>query len=99
MGERNGIAYAVFDASLDEVENWNVTVRSRVPPMQGATLMELAVEMGVDAQEFNRTIDAYNAACPSSDGFDPLVLDGLSTTSVAKSQLGWPIVSTIRAGL
>ena len=94
MGERNGIAYAVFDASLDEVENWNVTVRSRVPPMQGATLMELAVEMGVDAQEFNRTIDAYNAACPSSDGFDPLVLDGLSTTSVNPKKSNWarPIV-------
>ena len=95
MGERHGIAYAVFDASLDEVQNWTVTVRSRVPPLQGATLKDLAVEIGVDDQELIRTIDAYNAACPTSDGFDPLTLDGLSTTGVDPRKSNWarPIVT------
>ena len=95
MGERHGVAYAVFDASLDEVENWTVTVRSRVPPLQGATLADLAVEMGVDAQELTLTIDAYNAACPTSDGFDPLASDGLATSGVNPKKSNWarPIVT------
>ncbi|MDP6345402.1 MAG: FAD-dependent oxidoreductase, partial [Alphaproteobacteria bacterium] len=39
MAQRHGIAYAVFDAGLDDVENWPVTVRSRVPPIEAESLM------------------------------------------------------------
>ena len=89
MEQRHGIAYAVFDAGLDDVENWQVTVRSRVPPLQSETLEGLAEAMGVDGQEMTATIDAYNAACPPSDQFDPLQLDGLATQGVEPKKSNW----------
>ncbi|MEK9723548.1 MAG: FAD-binding protein, partial [Rhodospirillaceae bacterium] len=89
MGERHGIAFAVFDAGLDDVENWPVTVRSRVAPHQADTLDELAGLIGVDAGELAETVAAYNAACPPADGFDPLKLDGLATRGLKPKKSNW----------
>jgi tricarballylate dehydrogenase len=89
MAQRHGIAYAVFDAGLDDVENWPVTVRSRVPPIEAESLMELARAIGVDARDFLATVEAYNGACPTSDGFDPLHTDGLSTTGLEPRKSHW----------
>ena len=94
MGERNGIAYAVFDASIDDIENWQMTVRSRVPPFEEGSLWELANSIKVDAQEMMATIDTYNKACPSSEEFDPLTLDRLATSGITPRKSNWarPIV-------
>ena len=89
MAQRHGIAYAVFDSRLDEIENWPVTVRSRVPPIQAESLSELANAMEVDERNFLATVEAYNQACPASDGFDPLQTDGLSTTGLAPRKSHW----------
>ncbi len=89
MAQPHGIAFAVFDSKLDEVENWPVTVRSRVPPIQAESLSELANAMDVDARNFLATMDAYNRACTASDGFDPLQTDGLSTTGLAPRKSHW----------
>ncbi len=95
MGQRHGIAYAVFDAGLDDVENWPIAVRSRVPPLEADTLAGLAAEMDIDADEFRATIKAYNAACPVPDGFQPLQPDGLATQGVEPKKSNWarPIIT------
>ena len=54
MAQPEGLAFAVFDAGLDDVDNWQVTVRSRVPPYQGDTWAELASAMGVDGDRWRR---------------------------------------------
>ena len=87
--EAEGIAYAVFDAKLDDVAGWPATVRSRVAPMQAGTLADLAAMMGVPAHEFETSIAAFNAACPDEGEFDPLHLDGLSTQGVAPAKSNW----------
>ncbi len=94
MAQRHGIAYAVFDAGLDDVENWQVTVRSREAPLKADSLEELAREMEIDPREFTATIEAYNAACPAADGFDFMRPDGLATQGLEPRKSNWarPIV-------
>ena len=89
MEERNGIAYAVFDRSLEDIENWPVTVRSRVPPFEAENLDDLAVAINVNPQEMVATIKSYNVACKPSDRFNPLQLDGLGTSGIAPKKSNW----------
>lgn len=90
MGQRHGIAYAVFDAGLDDVENWPVTVRSRIPSIEAETLEELAELMEVDVRDFTDTVAAYNQACPEDgSAFDPLTTDGLATSGITLRKSHW----------
>jgi tricarballylate dehydrogenase len=94
MAQRQGIAYAVFDAGLDDVANWQVTVRSREAPLTADTLEGLARAMSIDPREFLATVEAFNAACPPQDGFDYMRPDGLSTAGLEPRKSNWarPIV-------
>jgi tricarballylate dehydrogenase len=83
-----GVAYAILDAKLDEIENWRRTVRSDVPPIEAASLDELADEIGVPAVRLKATVDAYNAAC-TGDDFDPYKVDGLSTDGLFPPKSNW----------
>lgn len=73
------IAYAVFDGRIEDVPGWRRSVRSDVPPFAAATIEGLAELIGVDPRRLRRTVDGYNAACPDSEGFQPLQVDGLAT--------------------
>jgi tricarballylate dehydrogenase len=85
----DGIAYCILDAKIDDVPNWQRSVRSDQPPITAATLPELAGKLGIDAGELAATVDAYNAACPTG-AFKPLELDGLATkTSYAPKKSNW----------
>lgn len=78
LEQREGIAWAIFDAKIDEVPNWKRSVRSDQPPISAASIEELADLLGVDRDALRRTIDSYNEACTPGN-FEPLSLDGLST--------------------
>jgi tricarballylate dehydrogenase len=73
-----GIAYCLLDAKIDDVPNWQRAVRSDQPPISAATLPELASKLGLDGEELEATVAAYNAACRGGT-FKPLELDGLAT--------------------
>jgi tricarballylate dehydrogenase len=75
----DGIAYVILDSRIDDVPNWRKSVRSDQQPIKAQTLSALAEQIGVPADELEATVAAFNAACPSSDGFDPLRPDGLRT--------------------
>lgn len=94
MGQRHGIAYAVFDAGLDDVENWQVTVRSREAPLRADTLEDLARAMDIDPREFTATVEAFNAACPTASAFDFMAPDGLATEGLEPRKSNWarPII-------
>jgi tricarballylate dehydrogenase len=83
-----GVAYAILDAKLDEIENWRRTVRSDVPPIEAKSLDVLAIEIGVPAARLKATVDAYNAAC-RGDKFDPHKVDGLSTEGLFPPKSNW----------
>ena len=89
MAQPEGLAFAVFDAGLDDVDNWQATVRSRVPPHEAASLAELAALMGVDGDQLAATVAAFNAACPSAADFDPMQPDGLATVDLEPRKSNW----------
>jgi len=73
-----GIAWAVFDARIDDVPNWRRSVRSDQPPIRANSIAELAAALGVDAITLQATLDTYNNACGNGT-FDALRTDGLAT--------------------
>ena len=77
--QTHSIAYAVFDARIDDVPNWRRAVRSDVAPFEASTLADLAEQLSLDARVLRRTIDAFNEACPRQGMFKPLATDGLAT--------------------
>lgn len=79
LEQTDGIGYVILDAKLNDVPNWQRSVRSDVPPHSAPTLAALGEELGLDPVVLQNTVDAYNAACPNAAGFKPLELDGLHT--------------------
>jgi len=77
--QRDGIAYCVLDTRIDGIANWQRCVRSDVPPERDADLRALGAKLGFDGAEAERSIAAYNAACPSDAKFDPTVLDAVAS--------------------
>ncbi|KAJ9630068.1 hypothetical protein H2204_008723 [Knufia peltigerae] len=54
-------------------------------PIKADTIQELATLMGVNPAGLQKTIDAFNAACPrDSSGFEPTKLDGLCASEGLK---------------
>ena len=89
MAQTEGIAFAITDAKLDDVPNWQKSVRTDQPPVEAETPATLADALGIDREGFTRTLGDYNAACRSEDGFKPLALDGLATESLSPPKSNW----------
>ena len=84
----DGIAYAIFDATIEDVPNWRKSVRSDQPPIAANSISDLARATGIDPVGLERTVLAYNNAC-TAGVFSPLVLDGLSTTNLQPRKSNW----------
>lgn len=83
-----GIAYTILDAKLDDVPNWQSTVRSDQPPVEAADIASLAQQLGIPAAALEATVARYNAACGGGE-FKPLELDGLSTSGLVPPKSNW----------
>ena len=57
-------------------------------PIEANTLGELAEKLGVDAEQMEKTVAEYNAACRPGD-FNPTDLDGLSTEGLTPPKTNW----------
>jgi tricarballylate dehydrogenase len=79
LEQPDGIAFVILDSRLDDVPGWRRSVRSDQPPISADSVPELAEKLSLNAGELERTVAAYNAACPPAGAFDPLVADGLAT--------------------
>lgn len=86
--QRDGIAYLILDAKIDDVPNWKKSLRTTQPAITGATLAELARKIGVDANELQKTVESYNASCREGV-FKPLQLDGLATSDLVPRKSNW----------
>ena len=88
-----GVAYAVFDAGLDDVAGYRRAIRSECPPHTADSLTALARLLDVPADAFAATVAGFNAHVPShvpgtTAGFDPTRCDGRATgpgLNIAKS--------------
>jgi tricarballylate dehydrogenase len=104
-----GVAFAILDSRLFAIADYQRAIRSEVPPVQAATLVELAHQIDVDADGLQATVAAYNAACSSDPAtFDATRRDGLAADGAlqpSKSNwaralatppfLAWPLVGAV----
>ena len=89
LDQPEGIAYAFFDATIDDIPNWQKTVRTTVPPYEAETIKELSKMIGLPVNETESTLEAYNAACNLGGSFDPLGIDNLSTRELSPKKSNW----------
>jgi len=84
----DGIAWAIFDAKLADVPNYQMAIRTDQPPIEADNLAGLSAQIGVPAESLAATVEAYNAACMPG-AFRALEVDGLSTTGLIPKKSNW----------
>ena len=90
LEQPEGLAWAVFDAGLDDAPHWRVTVRSDREPLEAPSAEALAEAAGLDPAALAATLAAYNAACPEDgSAFRPDGLDGLATRGLRPPKSNW----------
>lgn len=77
------IAYAIVDS--EGVERFMPSVFT---PIVDDTIEGLASQLGIDPAAAKKTIDAFNAACPSGP-IDQMILDGKATTGLTPEKTNW----------
>ncbi|MCC7414251.1 MAG: FAD-binding protein, partial [Gammaproteobacteria bacterium] len=82
------IAWVVYDRRIDDVPNWQRSIRSDQPPIEAATLESLAAKLGIPGAALARTVAAYNRACGDGE-FKPLEPDGLATHALVPAKSNW----------
>ncbi len=83
--------FAVLDSRLNNIENFGRAIRSQVAPYEAQTLRELSELISVPADQFEKTVLAYNTACVGDPAqFDATIKDGLATESgLARPKSNW----------
>ena len=103
------IAYAILDAALLDIPDYDRAIRSEVAPVRAGSIAELAAQLEIPAAALAGTVRAYNAACTGEVArFDATRKDGLATApglSPPKSNwarplarapfLAWPLAGAI----
>ena len=77
------IAYAIVDS--DGVGRFMPSVFT---PIVDDTIEGLASKLGIDPKAAKKTVDVFNAACPSGP-IDQMVLDGKTTTGLTPEKTNW----------
>lgn len=86
----DGICYVIFDAKVEDIPRWKTSIRSDQPAFSAPTLTGLADKLGLPAAALDRTVSAFNAACPADEsGFDPFKLDHRGTVGLAIDKSHW----------
>jgi tricarballylate dehydrogenase len=86
--QRDGIAWMIADARLDDVPNWQKGSRTDQAPVTADSIAELALALGLPAEALVATVDGYNAACAEGE-FKPLEKDGLATRGLTPPKSNW----------
>jgi tricarballylate dehydrogenase len=103
------VAYAILDAELLEIPDYDRAIRSERPPLRAPSIVELAAQLGIPGTALAETVAAYNRACTGDPArFDASCADGLASgpgLAPPKSNwarplarapfLAWPIVGAI----
>ena len=74
------MAYAILDARLRDIPDYQRAIRSEVAPYQAESIGELATLLGIAPQALQETVARYNAAAVGDPTrFDAARLDGLAS--------------------
>ena len=86
--QRDGLAWLVVDARIEDVPNWRKGSRTDQKPITAGSVEELAERIEVPADRLRATLDAYNGACDEGT-FKPLERDGLATRGLQPPKSNW----------
>ncbi|MEP3330051.1 FAD-dependent tricarballylate dehydrogenase TcuA [Sedimentitalea sp.] len=78
------VGYVIIDS-----RSLKLFMPSVFPPIEAATIEELADKMGLPAQALRATVDGFNAACGDTSNFHPTELDGVCTTGITPPKTNW----------
>ena len=84
------IAYMITDQKMYNIPNYEEALQTDIPAIVGETIEDIAIQMGVNAENLKHTIDEFNAACPTGE-FIYNRIDGLATTGLALNKSNWSI--------
>ncbi|UCH23624.1 MAG: FAD-binding protein, partial [Deltaproteobacteria bacterium] len=88
LEQEGGLVYFICDSKIEEVPNYARRIKTEKEPIKGKSITELAVKLGIDSTQLERTIREYNTAV--QDGhFDPSVLDGKCTIGIKPPKSNW----------
>ena len=73
------IAWAILDCRLHDIAGYERAIRSELPPLQAASIAELAGLAGISPHGLERTVAGYNTACTG----DPARFDATRTDALA----------------
>lgn len=88
FAQRDGIAWLILDAGIEDVPNWRRGNRTDQPPVTAGSIAELAAAIGIDAVALEATVAHFNAACVPG-AFDGLRADGLATHGLMPRKSNW----------
>ena len=88
FSQTRGIAYAVLDKRHTGIPNYRLGVRSDQPPIEAATVRELAAKLGIAPEVLEQTVAKYNNACRPGE-YKPLELDALATHGLTPRKSNW----------
>ena len=89
--QEEGIAYVILDQRVMDIPNYRLGIRTDQPGIEAASIEELAIKIGTPAEALRRTVDQYNAACPTAGNYQPLALDGQSTQRLVPPKSNWAL--------
>jgi len=88
LRQPGGIAYLIYDASINDVPGYEKAIRTDVAPIRARSIAQLASELGIDGPTLEHTITSYNASVQGGQ-FSPLELDGLCTKGIEPPKSNW----------
>ncbi len=89
QGQPTGMAWIILDAQGMAVPNIRTGIRTDQPSVKADSIAALAAKIEVPVEALEATVAAYNAACPSGEGYDPLRPDGVATAGLTPPKSNW----------
>jgi tricarballylate dehydrogenase len=85
-----GLVHVIFDSKVEDIPRWKTSIRSDIPAITADSIDELAAKINVPTASLVKTVDEFNAACPSEDGeFTPFQIDHRKTTGIIPPKSYW----------
>ena len=88
LRQPGALAYQIFDAKIEPLMRRDEYNAPGVSRYEASTVRELGEKLGLDPEEFRRTVEEFNAAVRPGR-FDPSVKDGKRTEGISPPKSNW----------
>lgn len=89
LEQPGAIAHQIFDAKIRPLLRKDQYDVAGASASEANTLAELAVKLGLDADTFQQTVEAFNGSIVSGGTFDPTEKDGIHTDGISPPKSNW----------